>query len=110
MLVRSMRRDMNRTPAGRGGDVRFTPATPGIGASGCPGDNIVADWDAAMAALDAARHKSEDYELRAKAAEATLARIQKFVEGSGSARAWDDFDDGRSACARAVINIINGAK
>lgn len=43
-----------------------------------------------QARLDSARHKSEDYELRAKAAEATLVRVRTALVTTGSV--WHALD------------------
>lgn len=51
MILSSIRRDMERTP-GRGGTLRFDPATHGHGASGCSGDVLVAWADLLAALLD----------------------------------------------------------
>ena len=52
LIVSAIEQDERRTPTGRGGIVRFTPATVGHGASGCPGDNVtgwLSDLRAALA-------------------------------------------------------------
>lgn len=51
MIVSGIRRDMDRTPAARGGEIRHLPGTDGWGKSGCPGDNIVDWFDDLRAAL-----------------------------------------------------------
>lgn len=45
LTVEAIRRDMARNPSGRGGELHFIPSTPSTGRSGCPGDNLVAEWD-----------------------------------------------------------------
>lgn len=51
MIVTAVARDLERTPRGRGGILRLDPATEGYGASGCPGDALVAWRDELHAAL-----------------------------------------------------------
>ena len=51
LIVHGIRRDMAQTPYGRGGELRFLPATSGHGMSGCPGDNLVAWLDDLRAIL-----------------------------------------------------------
>ena len=82
LIVHGIRRDMVRTPYGRGGELRFLPATLGHGMSGCPGDNLVA-W------LD---------ELRAILASDWLAQRDAAVR----AEVWDDGYDAGHTDARAV--------
>lgn len=50
LIVHGIRRDIERTPSGRGGELRHTPATPGRGFSGCPGDALVT-WSDRLRAL-----------------------------------------------------------
>lgn len=59
LLIHGIRRDLDYTPRGRGGTVRHTPETSGWGASGCPGDNIVA-WADRLRALLPTREQEGD--------------------------------------------------
>ena len=43
LLMSGIERDLEREPRRRGGEVRYYPAHPGVGSSGCPGDNLT-DW------------------------------------------------------------------
>ena len=50
LIVSGIRRDMEITPAERGGEVRHLPGTPRHGMSGCPGDNLIRWVDEVRAA------------------------------------------------------------
>jgi hypothetical protein len=47
-LIKTIRRDLERSPHLRGGAVHFNPATPGIGGLGMPGDNVVTEYQEAL--------------------------------------------------------------
>jgi hypothetical protein len=64
LTIRGIERDLERTPSGRGGIISFQPATPGIGGSGTPGDNLLADWRELEAALAAERDRADRAEAR----------------------------------------------
>jgi hypothetical protein len=51
IIVAAIRRDLERNPDGRGGEIHFIPTTPGYGRSGCPGDNLSRWPDEIRAAL-----------------------------------------------------------
>lgn len=53
LIVHAIRRDLERTPSGRGGDLSVKPSTQGWGKSGCPGDNLTRWLDDLRALLDA---------------------------------------------------------
>ena len=59
LTIRGIERDLERTPSGRGGIIRHDPATKGIGGSGTPGDNLLADWRELEAALAAERDRAD---------------------------------------------------
>lgn len=63
--------------------------------------------DEGQARLDAARHKSEDYELRAKAAESTLACVRDWAEDDWFI-AGDQWFEGYGSAQRHLLNIIDG--
>lgn len=52
LIVSGIRRDMEHTRFGRGGELRHYPATTGHGMSGCPGDNLIRWIDDLQALLD----------------------------------------------------------
>lgn len=52
LIVDAIRRDLERTPQGRGGELAAIPATPRHGRSGCPGDNLTGWIDRLRALLD----------------------------------------------------------
>ncbi|TDX78702.1 hypothetical protein EDF35_1916 [Rathayibacter sp. PhB151] len=79
-LVHVIRDDMRLTPAGRGGAVRTDPATPGRGALGQPGDNLVHDYDAAVQAL-LGRVRAAEAERDAARDEAGTAYAAGFRDG-----------------------------
>jgi len=64
--------------------------------------------NAAEARLDTARHKSEAYELRAKAAEATLAKVRAYAVSARSVTPYDQFANGVKGAAGVVLDILDG--
>jgi hypothetical protein len=62
--------------------------------------------NAAEARLDGTRRKSEDYELRAKAAEATLAKVRAWADYAIVAH--DGWSAGFGQAKNRVRNILDG--
>lgn len=62
LIVSAVRKDLERSPQERGGELRFLPSAPGYGASGCPGDNLT-DWlDQLSGLLELLEEKAKESE------------------------------------------------
>jgi hypothetical protein len=81
LTIRGIERDLESTPKGRGGIISHKPATPGIGGSGTPGDNLLADWRELEAALTAERDRADRWL-------AVVAAVEKVLDD----HAFDDED------------------
>lgn len=49
MLIHAIEQDLNTSPAGRGGEVHYTPGAPGHGGMGHNGDYLLTEWREAFA-------------------------------------------------------------
>jgi hypothetical protein len=49
IIIHTIRRDLARTPDGRGGLMAYTPATPGKGGTGMYGDYVLLSYEEALA-------------------------------------------------------------
>ncbi|WP_152970131.1 hypothetical protein [Frigoribacterium sp. RIT-PI-h] len=64
MTIHGIERDLERTPNGRGGEIRHSPSTPGWGGSGCYGDYLLREWRELEDALAAERDRADRAEAR----------------------------------------------
>ena len=93
LIVHGIRRDMAQTPYGRGGELRFLPATSGHGMSGCPGDNLVAWLDDLRAILAAPAPDTDalaERALRATRFAESMALTERVRGRYDNERAWLD--------------------
>jgi hypothetical protein len=89
---------------GRDGNREFTWVDRPSGTYALAGADIMA----VLLALDVARHRSEDYELRAGAAEATLAQVREWAQEVNATPVTGTFAFGKIAGAMIVLNILDG--